>query len=275
VSAPAQDWLLVSRGEAPLILSMPHGGTEIPEPLAAGFVSPWLARKDADWWIDRLYAMAAALDATVVRTTISRSVIDVNRDPSGASLYPGRVTTGLCPSETFDGEPLYVAGASPDVGARRNAWFDPYHDALSAEVARLRARHAHVAVYDCHSIRSVVPRLFEGQLPEMNIGTSAGASCAPALESRVAAQCAASSFSWVANARFVGGYITRHFGRPQDGVHALQMELACRSYMDEPVGAPSPTNWPTPFNERRAAAMTQTLERVLRAILSFLRTEIR
>ena len=176
-------WLEIRRGAAPLLLSLPHTGTELPEALEARLVSPWLARKDADWHIERLYEFAAALGATLVRTRISRTVIDVNRDPSGQSLYPGQFTTGLCPVETFDGEQLYRSDPPDDteIAARRQDYFDPYHAALGAELQRLRQSHDRVVLYDCHSIRSIVPALFEGALPNVNIGTNSGASCDPAV----------------------------------------------------------------------------------------------
>lgn len=265
-------WLTVRRGESPLLLSMPHAGTEIPAALEPRFVSPWLARKDADWWIERLYDFAADLDASVVRTSISRSVIDVNRDPSGASLYPGQATTGLCPSETFDGEPLYRDGAAPgapEIAERRAAYFDPYHAAVASEIARLRAKHRHVVLYDCHSIRSAIPRLFEGTLPTFNIGTNSGASCDPALAGVVAAHCAASGMGHVVDGRFKGGYITRAYGNPDNGVHAVQMELACRSYLPEPSGSPDSTNWPPAYDPTYAAPVRATLREILAACSRF------
>ena len=266
-------WLSVARGEAPLLLSLPHTGTEIPADIAGRLASEWLARKDCDWWVDRLYAFAAGLGATVVRTAVSRAVVDVNRDPSGASLYPGRATTALCPTTTFDGEPLYRPGEEPDadeVAARRRRFFDPFHAALEAEVARLSARFPAVVVFDCHSIRSVVPRLFEGTLPHLNIGTNDGAACDPALTAAVEAACAQTpAFGRVTNGRFKGGFITRGFGRPARGVHALQMELACRSYMDEPAGPLREGQWPTAWNAATAAPMRAVLEAVLRGCLGF------
>jgi len=266
-------WLQVSRGGAPLLLSIPHSGTDIPPELATGLASAWLARSDTDWWVDRLYGFAGALDATVVRTALSRTVIDANRDPGGASLYPGRSTTGLCPTTTFDGAPLYQAGAGPDPGAidaRRRAYFQPYHEALVAELHRLRAQHPRVVLYDCHSIRSRVPRLFEGELPQFNLGTNDGASCAPELSRAVAAVCGAGPWSCVVNGRFKGGYIIRHHGRPDAGVHALQMELACRGYLDEPEHV-TPDTWPPPYDEARAAPLQVLLRRVLLACLDFAR----
>ena len=181
----ASNWLQVHRGEAPLLVSLPHTGTDLPPDLEARLVSPWLARKDADWWIDQLYAFAAGLGATVVRTTVSRTAIDVNRDPSGISLYPGQATTELCPTTSFDGEPLYRAGQEPDAEEIARAadatGSIPIMRRSTPRSTRLQARNARIAVYDCHSIRSVIPRLFEGRLPAFNIGTNGGTSCAPAL----------------------------------------------------------------------------------------------
>ena len=266
------DWLDIRRGLAPLIVSFPHTGTRIPAAIEARLVSPWLARKDADWHVDRLYAFAAGLGATLVRTAISRTVIDVNRDPSGASLYPGQATTGLCPTETFDGEPLYLEGEAPgkaEIAQRREVYFEPYHAALAVEIARLRQSHGRVILYEAHSIRSRVPRLFEGDLPNFNIGTNSGQSCDPALTSMVERACDASPFSRTTNGRFRGGWTTRRYGRPASGVHAIQMELACRGYMDEPADEPMPASWPTPFSETRAAAMQAALHDVLGACLAF------
>jgi formiminoglutamase len=262
------DWLVVSRGEAPLIVSIPHAGTEIPRGIEARLVSPELARTDTDWWVDRLYAFAEDFGATIVRTSMSRTVIDVNRDPSGASLYPGQATTGLCPALTFDGEPLYLEGQAPgpdEIEERKGRWFAPYHAVLAGEIDRLRNRFGAVALYDAHSIRSRIPRLFEGELPIFNIGTNGGSSCAPPLADAIEAICAGSGFSHVVNGRFKGGWITRCYGRPAEGVHSVQMELACRGYMDEPADGP----WPTPYDEASAAPMRAILTDVLTACLDF------
>jgi formiminoglutamase len=269
------DWLCLTRGDAPLLVSIPHTGTEIPAEFEAGLVSPWLARKDADWWIERIYDFAGDLDATVLRTTISRTVVDVNRDPSGISLYPGQETTELCPTTTFDGEELYRAGMKPspeEIARRRSRYFDPYHSALRAEIERLRARHKAVVVYDCHSIRSIIPRLFEGTLPHCNIGTNSGASCDPALTDAIAAICTTCGFDPVLNGRFKGGYITRSLGDPQAGIHAVQMELACRGYMKEPLGPVAEGAWPSPYDEARAAPMRTALANILETCLTFARS---
>ncbi len=265
------DWLTIRRGAAPLILSIPHGGKTIPADYGPAPISPWLARRDADWWQFRLYGFAELMDVTIVRTAISRTVIDLNRDPSGASLYPGQATTALCPTTTFDGDPLYPPGVAPDaaaIAARRAAFFDPYHAALAAEIARLKAAHPRLILYDCHSIRSVIPRLFAGVLPNFNIGTNDDKSCDPALTARIEAICAASGFSHVVNGRFKGGWITRHYGDPGSGVHALQMELACRGYMTEPE-VPSPDNWPTPYDPELARPLQIVLRSVLRSALEY------
>lgn len=266
------DWLTIERGEAPLVVSFPHTGTDIPPDIERRLVSPWLARKDADWWIHRLYDFAGELGATVVRTQMSRTVIDVNRDPSGASLYPGKATTELCPTTTFDGEALYRAGEAPgaeEIAERRAAFFDPYHSALQGELERLRLGHGVVVLYDAHSIRSHIPRQFDGELPHFNIGTNDGATCAPALTARIEAICRASEFSWVTNGRYKGGWTTRLYGRPDDGVHAVQMELACRGYIDEPAASPTPSTWPTGYDEVRAADMRSTLRQILKTCRQF------
>ena len=265
------DWLSIHRGDAPLIVSFPHTGMDIPTDIEATLVSSWLGRKDADWWIHRLYDFARDLGATTVRTGISRTVIDVNRDPSGASLYPGQTTTELCPTTTFDGEALYLSGQEPDeaeIARRRALFFDPYHDALADEIERLHGEHGAVVLYDAHSIRSIVPRLFDGELPNFNIGTNGGMTCAPALARAFEAVCDETPFSRVTNGRFKGGWTTRHYGLPEGGLHAIQMELACRGYVDEPA-EPGPDNWPPRYDPNRAAGMRAALARVLTACRDF------
>ncbi|HXS07073.1 MAG TPA: N-formylglutamate deformylase [Rhizomicrobium sp.] len=240
------DWLSVRRGEAPLILSFPHTGTFLPPEVEQHLVSPWLARKDTDWGIDRLYDFAADLDATIIRTAISRTVIDVNRDPAGKSLYPGQDTTALCPTATFDGEALYREGLEPgteEIARRRRLFFDPYHAALGEEIARLRRLHGRIILYDAHAIRSVIPRLFAGTLPHLNIGTDNGRTADGELVRDIETRCGRTNFTFVVNGRFRGGWTTRHYGDPARGVHAIQMEIACRSYMEDPVRV-TKNNWP-------------------------------
>lgn len=263
------DWLEITRGNAPLIVSMPHTGTDIPTDVESKLALPWLARKDADWHIHELYAFASDLGATLVRTRWSRTVIDVNRDPSGVSLYPGQTTTGLCPTETFDGEPLYRPGAEPseqEIARRRALYFDPYHQALSAEIERLRSAHGRIVLYEAHSIRSHVPRLFDGELPQFNIGTNGGTTCDQRLADAVIG--ALAGCSYVMDGRFRGGWTTRHYGRPDQRVHAIQMELAMRGYVDEPEEI-GPDTWPPAYDQERAEPLRMTLERVLDRCLAF------
>jgi N-formylglutamate deformylase len=263
VSAPS--WLSVRQGTAPLLVSLPHTGIDLAT-IEKHLASRWIGQRDCDWWIHSLYDFAADLDATIVRTAISRTVIDVNRDPSGASLYPGQTTTGLCPTETFDGDRLYLDGEDPgpaEIDQRRTEYFEPYHAALRQEIDRLRALHPQVVLYDCHSIRSVIPRLFEGTLPVFNLGTNDGASADPVLQAEVTRIIAESGESFIVNGRFKGGWITRHYGDPDNGVHALQMELSCRGYLREPIGPVGPHNWPVEYDPAYAAGMRNTLTNIL------------
>ncbi|MGI8841103.1 MAG: N-formylglutamate deformylase, partial [Caulobacteraceae bacterium] len=225
-----------------------------------------------DWWVHRLYDFAADMGAPTIRTAISRTVIDVNRDPTGASLYPSQASTELCPTTTFDGEGLYQEGQGPDsaeIGRRRNLYFEPYHGALAAEIARLRKRHRAVVLYEAHSIRSRIPLLFEGELANFNIGTNSGASCHADLAAAVEAVCDASAFSRVTDGRFKGGYTTRHHGAPGEGVHAIQMELACCGYMYDPEDPVTADNWPSPYDPATAAPMREALNAVLQSCLDF------
>jgi N-formylglutamate deformylase len=237
------DWLIVEPRDAPLIVSIPHAGTELLG-FQPAFVDPWLAREDADWLLDALYDFVASLGATLVRTPLSRSIIDVNRDPSGASLYPGQATTELVPTTTFSGEPFYRPGRTPDaaeIDERRRLYFAPYHAALASEIARLRQKYKRVALFDAYSIRSVIPRLFDGELPVFNLGTNSGGSCSPKLRNTIRAVLNASGRSTVNDGRFRGGWITRAYGRPSEGVEALQLELACRAYICTSPSVQGPT----------------------------------
>ncbi len=226
----------VISGSGPVVLAQPHGGIEIPESILKRLNSEGQARADTDWHITRLYADLLS-DATVVSTPMHRYVIDANRDPADVSLYPGQNTTSLCPTTTFDGTPIYVDGQAPssdEIEQRRSDYHQPYHDALHEQLERIRQKHGYVILYDCHSIRSVVPYLFEGPLPDFNIGTNSGSTCAAAIEHAVERHCKdAEDYRYVLNGRFKGGWTTRHYGQPQQGYHAIQMELAQCNYMHE------------------------------------------
>lgn len=223
-------------GDSPLVLGLPHTGTDLPGDIASGLNETGRALADTDWHIDKLYEGLVA-GVTTVRTRVHRYAIDVNRDPSGQSLYPGQNTTGLVPLTDFDGAPIYRDGHLPDateIERRRVAYHAPYHAALAAELDRVKARHGFAILYDCHSIRSRIPFLFDGTLPDFNIGTDGGATCHPHLQRAVHHLCeGAGGYSVVVNGRFKGGWTTRHYGRPSDGVHAIQMELAQSTYMLE------------------------------------------
>ena len=253
----------LSLGTLPILISIPHLGTELPAELAAQMNPEAALLQDTDWHLDQLYAFAHHMGASVLQAKVSRYAIDLNRPPSGESLYPGQITTGLCPAHTFHGEPLYPQGAEPDAteqARRLETYWKPYHGALEQEIARLKALHGAVLLWDAHSIASVLPRLFEGKLPDLNLGTNSGQSCAPAIIDSVAAVAAASRFSHVVNGRFKGGYITRHYGRPGQHVHGLQLEMSQALYMDEAA--------PFDYLECRAASVQPVLQAMLQAALA-------
>jgi formiminoglutamase len=225
----------VRRGASPVILGLPHTGTDVPPDVWERLNAEGRKLRDTDWHVDTLYD-GLLPDVTTVRATYHRYVIDANRDPSGQSLYPGQNTTGLIPLTDFDDQPLWKDGSEPDAAEterRLQLFHRPYHAALAGEVARIKALHGVVVLYDCHSIRSVCPFLFDGRLPDFNIGTFDGRSCAPEIGNAVRDICAAASgYTHVVNGRFKGGWTTRHYGRPADGVHAIQMELAQATHLE-------------------------------------------
>jgi N-formylglutamate deformylase len=227
----------IHRGEAPLLISVPHDGTELPADIAARLTPSARRVPDTDWHVSRLYEFARELGASMIVPIYSRYVVDLNRPPDNASLYPGQNTTGLCPIVQFSGDPVYQAGAEPsnsEISERIETFWRPYHEALKAELARVRAAHGRVVLWEGHSIRSAVPFLFEGQLPDFNLGTSGGASCSTDLQKRLSNILATrGDFTHVVNGRFKGGYITRHYGEPSQDIDAIQLELAQRNYMDE------------------------------------------
>lgn len=226
----------LTRGSAPLLISFPHSGTYVPNDLARRLTERARTLPDTDWHVPVLYDFAHQLGAWTLEAHASRYVIDLNRDPADVSLYPGQSTTALCPLDTFDGQPVYQDGTAPDaadIERRTNDYWQPYHRALASTLDTMRQRYGAVVLYDAHSIRSVVPRFFDGALPSLNLGTARGESCDPSLRDAVARVLQAASYSVAIDGRFVGGYITRHYGQPQQGVHALQMEIAQNTYMNE------------------------------------------
>jgi len=253
------------RGSRPLLISMPHVGTYVPPPLAARLSAEARQVPDTDWHLERLYDFADELGASVLVATHSRYVIDLNRPPDGTSLYPGQSVTGLCPVDTFDDTPLYPAGDVPDeaeIAARHAAVWLPYHRQLADELQRIKSVHGVAALWDAHSIRSVLPRFFPGKLPDLNLGTGQGASCDPALAQRlrqIAGE--ADGYTSVLNGRFTGGYITRQYGQPAQGVHAAQLEMTQCSYMEETL--------PFGYLPERAARVQPHLRRLLQAMLDF------
>lgn len=226
----------VIRGDSPIVLAQPHGGTFVPDPLFHRLNERGQGLADTDWHIGRLYE-GLHPDATLLRTRVHRYVIDANRDPEGVSLYPGQNTTGLCPTTDFDGNLIWRAGQEPseeEILARRDAYHAPYHHALAEELARVKAIHGVAILYDCHSIRSDIPFLFDGTLPVFNIGTNGGTTCHRMVEAAAHDACVASDpDQTILNGRFKGGWTTRHYGQPFSQVHAIQMETAQRAYMQE------------------------------------------
>jgi N-formylglutamate deformylase len=256
-------------GTTPLLVSGPHVGTAIPEDIGAALVPRALAREDTDWHLDEVYAFARELGAGLLVPRYSRYVIDLNRPPENAPMYPGANNTELVPTRFFSGDPLYREGRVPDeaeVARRRDAYWRPYHEALAGELVRLRAAHGVAVVWDGHSIQAELPWLFPGRLPDLNLGTAAGASCAQALRATLMDVLAAQSrFSHITDGRFQGGYITRRYGRPAERIHAVQLEMALATYMDETHAA-----YPVaPADPLRLSHLRPVLRALLRTTLDW------
>ncbi|GJI99139.1 N-formylglutamate deformylase [Duganella caerulea] len=248
-------------GSIPLLVSMPHVGTDIPDDVAAAMTPAAVDKQDTDWHLVRLYEFLGEMGASTLSARWSRYVIDLNRPPENTNLYPGQDTTGLCPVDTFHREPLYREGHTPteaEVQRRLAAYWKPYHDQLRAELDRLLALHGRVVLWDAHSIASVVPRFFEGKLPDLNFGTADGKSCAPGLSDAIVARALAQDrFSVAVNGRFKGGHITRHYGQPANNVHAIQLEMCQSTYMDEEA--------PYGYREDRAGQVQGMLRQMTQA----------
>lgn len=253
------DIYTLHRGSAPLLVSLPHDGSGIPEALAVRMTPEARRAPDTDWHVSRLYAFVRELGASILVPRHSRYVIDLNRGEDDTSLYPGQNTTGLVPLVRFTGEPVYLPRCEPDsaeVAERIETYWRPYHAALRGELDRIRALHGRAVLWEGHSIRgSGLPFLFEGRLPDLNLGTANGASCSPALQARIEQALAAQAdYDWVANGRFKGGHITRHYADPANGIQAVQLELSQRTYMDEDS---------FDYDEARAARLQALLQPLL------------
>lgn len=261
----SEDLYTLHRGHTPLLVSVPHAGRRIPETLRDAFVSRALDVEDTDWFLDRLYAFVRDLGASLIVPRFSRYVVDLNRPSDNRPMYAGSNNTELCPTRFFTGEPLYRDGRVPDVEQVRQrvaTYWQPYHTALQGELDRLVAMHGHAVLFDGHSIKSRLPWLFEGQLPDLNLGTVDGSACAPALRERLCEVLnAQGQYSVAVDARFKGGHITRHYGRPRAGVHAVQLEQCWRTYMRE---AP-PFEW----HEAHAQRVQPLLRQLVQVMISW------
>jgi len=247
----------IQRGDSPIVLGLPHTGTFVPDEVMTDLNARGRGLDDTDWHIHTLYDGLLA-GATTVRAMFHRYVVDANRDPTGVSLYPGQNTTGLVPLTDFDGQDIWTN--PPDqaaIEARRLDWHAPYHAALQAELERVRALHGIAILYDCHSIRANIPFLFEGTLPDFNIGTNVGTTCAPEIEAATQEICAnAGGYTSITNGRFKGGWTTRHYGRPSEGLHAIQMELAQSAYLTDEAS-------PWSYDTDKAARLRPHLKTIL------------
>ena len=253
------------QGTIPLLISLPHNGSEIPEEIRVLLKPAAHAAPDTDWFVDKLYEFGLAMGASVIKPRYSRYVIDLNRPPDDVSLYPGQNTTGLCPLSAFTGEAIYLDGKAPysaDIVHRRTHYWQPYHNALHAEIHRLKLQHGKVLLWEGHSIQPVLPFLFEGRLPDFSLGTASGASFPAAMLAEVESVLRAQSqYSWVSNGRFKGGYITRHYAQPDERIYAFQLELSQSVYMDETM---------TAFDAEKAAPVQVLIEQMMRASLDFI-----
>ena len=250
----------VFQGDSPIVLGLPHTGTYVPDAIMADLNPRGRGLDDTDWHIHTLYDGVLA-GASTVRATFHRYVIDANRDPMGVSLYPGQNTTGLVPLTDFDGHDIWHSAPDErDVNARQETYHAPYHAALQTELERVRDIHGVAILYDCHSIRSGIPFLFDGTLPDFNIGTNMGTTCDPAIATAVTDLCAAAgSYTSIINGRFKGGWTTRHYGQPSSGIHAIQMELAQSTYLTTEAA-------PWSFDDTKAAQMRIHLSKILTAL---------
>ncbi len=253
----------LTTGSTPVLISMPHNSAEIPDEIKARMHPFAHQSPDTDWFVDRLYECAPDMGLSVLKPSWSRYVIDLNRPPDDQNLYPGADTTGLVPISSFDSHPIYKAGQEPDqieIQNRLEAYWQPYHQTLEAEIKRIHSQFGMAIVFEAHSIASHVPRFFEGQLPDLNFGTANGTSCSNELSLALTAVAQSSDYSWVLNGRFKGGYITRAYAKPANQIHCMQLELSQATYLNEADGS---------WDPKRAAQIQPVLQKILKTALAW------
>ena len=254
----------LQRGDGPLLISCPHDGLRIPREIARRMTPVGRSARDADWHVARLYDFAHDLGATRLAANYARYVVDLNRSADGAALYPGQDETGLCPTSSFDHEPLYAPGEEPDeneIRRRIERYWRPYHVQLERELDRIVAQHGFALLWEGHTIRSRVPRFFEGDLPDFNFGTDSGRTCPPEIIEQLAALARDAGYSVAVNGRFRGGYITRAYARPDRRIHSIQLELSQRTYLAEPD---------TDYDPARAEPLKRILKEIVGAAVTAL-----
>lgn len=225
--------------KVPILLSVPHCGTEFPQELKGQYKQHLInAPDDTDWFVNRLYDFAASMGITMIHSTFSRWVIDLNRDPESKPLYTdGRIITALCPSTTFAGESIYNDERKEvdqaEVKRRLGIYYAPYHDQLAKKIFELKNKFGKVLLWECHSIRKFVPTVHTEKFPDLILGSNDGKSAAPGIIETTLEHLGKSPFTLKHNHPFKGGYITRHFGNPSENAHALQLEMTKVNYMDD------------------------------------------
>lgn len=250
------------RGTVPLLISMPHNGEQIPDDIAQTMTEKALKVPDTDWYKDKLYAFALEMGAYIIKPEYSRYIIDLNRDPNGTNLYPGANSTELCPTSAFDESPLYLSGQEPDaeeIQHRVKKYWQPYHSALTNTLSEIKQQYGRAVLLDAHSIASRVPRFFEGQLPDFNFGTSDGVTCSEQMIDAVQ-HIDFAPYSMVTNGRFKGGFITRHYGQPEQNIHSIQLELSQRTYMNEDTAT---------YDEHKAQQVIPKLKQLVSCLINF------
>jgi len=254
------DLYFFHKGSKPLLVSMPHVGLENPEYIKSNMTSHGVNMMDTDWYIDRLYDFLLDMDVSIIGAKYSRYVVDLNRGIDGTNLYPGKKVSGLCPTHTFDGVSLYKKDFKIDEAARINRYWRPYHDKISNELSRIKQYHGFTRLWDAHSIKSHVPELFNGRLPDLNLGTGNGTSADMELVKKLDKIIRNSKYTNALNGRFKGGYITRHYGDPKNNIDAIQLEISQITYMNEKTNE---------FDERLANQLRPTLKKLIETLISF------